>query len=348
MEIGIGLDQGLRLSFPEQRLLIKEAVALGYESGWTPAGLGVDAFQICGQWSAAATEAGKANFGTGMAVLPAPHWSAPALAATAATTSLLTDGHFILGIGTGGAYSAEWRRTFNVPAFPMVAMMRDYLVTLRELLAGESVNYQGKAITLRGARIAVKAPPVPLYLGALGPQMLRLAGEASDGASLNWCTPEQIAWSREEIEKGARRAGRNPSEVRVAEYIRICVDDDVNAARIGLARATLGYALARPGADKAAGYRGHFARMGFDAHLTELEARRERGAQEGDLAEALSPDLLQAVGYFGPASGAAAAFRRLAEGLDTAIVRVVQARPGIESVRAVMQACAPVPTAAPR
>jgi alkanesulfonate monooxygenase SsuD/methylene tetrahydromethanopterin reductase-like flavin-dependent oxidoreductase (luciferase family) len=341
MEIGIGLDQGLGLSFPEYRELIREAVGLGYESAWTPAGLNADAFQICGQWSAAATDAGNAAFGTGISVLPVPFWSAPALAATAATTGLLTGGRFILGIGTGGIYSAEWRHTHGVPDVPAVAMMRDYLVTLRRLIAGESVTHEGKAVRLHGAQIGVKGPPVPLYLGALGPQMLRLAGEAADGAALNWCTPEQVAWSRGRIAEGARRAGREPSAVRVAEYIRICVDEDEDAARRGLARALMGYALARPGASKEAGYRGHFARMGFDAPLSELEQRRERGAPDGDLIEDFPRDLLRAVGYYGPAAGANDAFLRLAQGLDTAIVRVVPARRGLDAIRAVMRACAP-------
>ena len=341
MEIAVGLDQGLGLSFPEQRELIREAVRLGYVGAWTPAGLALDAFQVCGQWCAAATAAGGARFNAGISVLPVPLWSAPALAATAATTAVLTGGRFILGIGTGGVYSADWRHGLGVPAHPAVAMMRDYLVTLRRLLAGETVDHEGTAVTLHGIRIGVRSPRVPLYLGALGPQMLRLAGEAADGAALNWCTPEQIAWSRERIAEGARRTGRDPAEVRVAEYIRICVDDDEDTARRGLARAILGYALARPGASKEAGYRGHFARMGFNAALTELEERRENGASDDELVEAFPPELLQAVGYHGPAEGAAAAFRRLAEGLDTAIVRVVAARPGTESVRAVMRACRP-------
>ena len=47
-----------------------------------------------------------------------------------------------------------------------------------------------------------------------------MSGELADGASLNWCTPEQIAWSREHIAKGAAKAGRDPSEINVAEYIQ--------------------------------------------------------------------------------------------------------------------------------
>jgi hypothetical protein len=81
--------------------------------------------------------------------------------------------------------------------------------------------------------------------------------------------------------------------------------------------------------------------MGFDEALTELEERRDRGASEDELIDAFPLDLARLVGYFGSASGAAAAFRHLAEGLDTAILRVVAARPGLESIAAVMEACQP-------
>ena len=127
---------------------------------------------------------------------------------------------------------------------------------------------------------------MPEFLGALGPQMLRLAGEAADGAALNWSTPEQVPWSRRRIAEGAQHAGRDPSQIAVHEYIRICVDEDADADRRGLTHALLGYVLVRPGTSKDAGYRGHFARMGFDAALTELEQRREQGASAKEVIEA--------------------------------------------------------------
>ena len=49
MEIGVGLDYRLGLSFPEHRELVREAARLGYASAWTPAGIAQDAFQLCGQ-----------------------------------------------------------------------------------------------------------------------------------------------------------------------------------------------------------------------------------------------------------------------------------------------------------
>jgi alkanesulfonate monooxygenase SsuD/methylene tetrahydromethanopterin reductase-like flavin-dependent oxidoreductase (luciferase family) len=267
------------------------------------------------------------------------HWTVPQLAASAATVGDLSDGKFALGVGTGGAYTAGAMKAYGLPAFPPIALMRDYLVTLRALLAGERVDYEGKTVTLKGVQLGFKPPHVPVYLGALGPQMLRLAGEASDGAALNWCSPEQIAWSRRRIAEGAKKAGRDPSEVKVVEYIRVCVDEDVDAARRALAKATLGYAMARPGASKEQGYRAHFARMGFDDVLNDLEARREKGATDDELAEVFPAELLSRTSVFGTPATAAREFRRLAEGLDVPIVRVVPARPGIEGVRQMMRAC---------
>ena len=89
------------------------------------------------------------------------------------------------------------------------------------------------------------------------------------------------------------------------------------------------------------GYRAHFERMGFTEELAGLDDMRRNGASADEVAGAFSPELLRTVGYYGNAEGAAAEFRRLAEGLDIAMVRVVAARPSIESVRAVMEACRP-------
>ena len=338
MEIGIGLDPTLRLSWGEQRELAQEAVRLGYQSAWTPAGAtSRDAFHVCARWALATDNA----LGTGISVVPVAHWTVPQLAASAATVGDLSDGKFALGVGTGGAYTASAMKAYGLPAFPPISLMRDYLVTLRALLAGERVDYEGKTVTLTGVQLGFKPPRVPVYLGALGPQMLRLAGEASDGAALNWCSPEQIAWSRRRVAEGAKKAGRNPAEIKVVEYIRVCVDEDVDAARRVLAKATLGYAMARPGASKTQGYRAHFTRMGFDDVLTDLEARREKGATDDELAEAFPPELLARTSVFGTPATAAGEFKRLAKGLDVAIVRVVLARPGVDAVRQTMRACAP-------
>ncbi len=342
MEIGIGIDASPGLSFEQQRALVGEAASLGYSSAWTPSGPATrDGFQVCAQWHGATSAVVDGGLTTGIAVIPAPVWTVPSLVQQAGTLSALTGGKFILGIGTGGIYGKDYQKMFGLPAWPVVRMMREYLVTLRGLFAGEVVTHSGSVVNLAGLQVTGRPLNVPLYTAALGPQMLHLAGQLADGVSLNWTAPAMRAWVREEVAKGADRGERDPSEVRITEYIRVCIDEDEEAARVAFVRAFMGYALARPGAPKTSGYRGHFIRMGFDAVLTRIEGRREAGAAEAELIDMFPPELLREVGYYGKASGAQAALTRLGEGLDLAIVRIVGVRPGLEASRAVMLACKP-------
>jgi alkanesulfonate monooxygenase SsuD/methylene tetrahydromethanopterin reductase-like flavin-dependent oxidoreductase (luciferase family) len=345
MDIGLGLDATLNLSFADQAALAQEAARLGYTSLWTPEGAGQDAFQLCAHRWAASCQVVPEGLTTGIGVSPVLYRTPLALAMSGGTVSQLTGGRFIMGLGAGGAYRPRTRQSLGLPRLSTLALMRDYLRTVRPLVAGQEVTYQGEVVTLQGVTLAISpAPRTPVYLGALGPEMLRLGGELADGVCLNWCTPEQIAWSRARLAEGATRVNRDPRSLQVVAYIRVCVDQDLDVAQRALARSLMGYALGQsvPTAwERQLGYRAHFERMGYTAALAELDQLRQRGAAPGEVADAFPPALLQRVGYYGPPEGAAPAFRRLAEGLDVAIVRVVAARPGLESVRAVLRACRP-------
>ncbi|MDQ2816396.1 MAG: LLM class flavin-dependent oxidoreductase [Actinomycetota bacterium] len=339
--IGVGLDARLGLPFGQLRAAAREAGPLGFGSLWTPAGGVPDSFHLCAAWSQ------DTELRTGISVVPAARmWTPPGLAAQAATLAQLSSGRFVLGVGTGGYGPAFWA-SVGLPNRP-IAVMREYVTQLRALLAGQSVTASqtdiggGSPGWPRSASLGIKdLPAAPVYLAALGPQMLRLAGETADGALLNWATPEHIAVSRARIAEGAARAGRDPGAVPVTMYIRVCVDDDVAAARRALGQQVLGYALGRPGIPQNAGYRGLFAQMGFDEVLRDLETRRDRGAPMAELVDAAPDQLLHAVGYYGPPEAAPAAFARLSAGLDEAIVRVITARPGLEPVVAAMAALTP-------
>ena len=345
MEIGVGLDPTLGLNWDQQREVSQEAAKLGYTSIWTPEGNGQDSFHLCVQRWQATTDVVPEGLTTGIAVSPVMYRTPLSFAMEGGTVSDITGGKFIMGIGSGGAYRPQARAALGVGRMSALALMRDYLSIIRPLVHGERVDYEGETTTLKGMRLGMRpAPETPVYLGALGPKMLEMSGELADGASLNWCTPEQIAWSRERIAEGAAKAGRDPSEINVAEYIRICVDDDVDAARIALAKATMGYALGASvptERERQLGYRAHFERMGYTDELAQLDEMRKKGASRDEVADAFPAEILQSVGYFGKADGAAAAFARLAEGLDTAIVRVVAARRGVDSTLAVMESCKP-------
>jgi alkanesulfonate monooxygenase SsuD/methylene tetrahydromethanopterin reductase-like flavin-dependent oxidoreductase (luciferase family) len=235
----------------------------------------------------------RSGLATGVSVAPIARNPAAVLALAARSAHELAGGKFILGVGSG-----------HVSERP-IAAVRSYVDDLRKI-----------------------AKDVPIYIGALGPQMLALAGRHAEGAALNWCTPAQVAWSRERV--GPR--------AKLIEYIRMCVDEDVPAARLVLAKQVLAYALmVRPSG--ARGYRAHFERMGFGPQLDELERQQAAGASEDELARAVPDEILTAIGYAGPASGAAAAFKKLSRGLDVAIVRVLVVRSGsVDGVRGVMRA----------
>ena len=341
----MGLDARLGLPFGQLRAAAREAARLGFESLWTPAGGVPDSFHVCAAWSQ------ETSLRTGISVVPAVRmWTPLGLAAQAATLAQLSSGRFVLGLGTGGYGPGFWA-SVGLPDRP-IAVMREYVTEVRGLLAGQQVT-AGPVVARAGASPGAPGwprsaslglaglPPAPVYLAALGPQMLRLAGEIADGALLNWATPERIAVSRERIDAGAARAGRGTGTVPVTMYIRVCIDDDVAAARLAFGTQVLSYAMRQPGTPQSAGYRGLFAQMGFDAELSELEERRDRGAAMPELVAAASDAMLQAVGYYGPAGPAPAAFARLSAGLDEAIVRIVTSRPGLEQAGRAMAALTP-------
>jgi 5,10-methylenetetrahydromethanopterin reductase len=334
MRIGVGLDGRLALPFPQLREAARLAEGLGFESAWTPAGGVPDAFHVCGAWGQ------DTSMITGISVVPAPRmWTPMSLAVQSATVAQVSAAPFILGIGTGGAGPAFWQ-SLGLGNQPISAM-RAWVLAMRGLLDGETVTMSGPGISLTSAALGVDGPTVPVYLAALGPQMVRLAGEVADGVLLNWASIERIAESRAFVAEGAARTGRPASACAVTMYIRICIDDDAAAARHAFGEQVLGYALSRPEVPLEAGYRGMFGQMGYDEVLRDLEARRDRGAGMDELVAAAPDEMFEAVGYYGPADGAAAAFARLSTGLDETIVRVVTARPGLEPVVEAMEALTP-------
>lgn len=226
---------------------------------------------------------------TGISVVPASGQPPGFYADHARRVWEETGGAFTLGVGSGRMEHAAGE-------------MRRYLNELRSLLPDG----------------------LPVYVAALGPRMLAVAGALADGVALNWCTREHVAWSRAQVEEAARRAGRRPPPL--LEYVRTCVDPHERLARGTLAAAALVYALGPPA------YRHHFERMGFADELRRLEH------EDGDP----SPAFSAAAGASGRPGAVRAPFERLADGLDEAIVRVLVTHQGdAESAERALRECAP-------
>jgi alkanesulfonate monooxygenase SsuD/methylene tetrahydromethanopterin reductase-like flavin-dependent oxidoreductase (luciferase family) len=340
VEVGVGLDSTLELSYAEQAELSAQAARLGYTQIWTNEIGGEDAFQTCAMRWAATRDVVPGGVTTGIAVAPVAMRTPMGFAISAATVSKMSGGRFILGVGSGQADLAAYRRTWNLRGTSTLGLMRDYVTTIKSLLRGETVDYTGPSIELHGVKLNMAPPPpTPVYLAALGPKMTMLAGEIADGVSLNWCDPETIALSRQRVQEAAERAGRDPSEVKLSMYIRVCVDEDEEAARRAYTRSMQFYALGQLDAPPRS-YRAHFERMGFTNHLRRIDDMRRGNAPQDEVIDAFPEAMLRKVGYFGNAAGAAEGFKQVAQGLDIAIVRVVGVRPGMASARAAVEACA--------
>ena len=109
-----------------------------------------------------------------------------------------------------------------------VAAMRQAVLTIRRLLAGERVDFNGVETRLRN----VSDPPTPVFMTAAGPRMVELAGEVADGALLLvGLHPKAVDASRRRLETGAARAGRTLDGFQTIFITPTTVSDDGPAAR---------------------------------------------------------------------------------------------------------------------
>jgi 5,10-methylenetetrahydromethanopterin reductase len=166
----------------------------------------------------------------GSGVLPIQVQHPTQLAQRALTLNAIAGGRFTLGIGMSHRMVTEqmWGISYEKP----LRRMREYLDGLQPLLAGEAADTVGETVTTRGALQIPGAPTPDVYIAALGPQMLRLAGRRTAG-TLTWMTgPKTLA---EHVGPGLREAaaeaGRPETAVRVAASLPVAVTDDVAGVR---------------------------------------------------------------------------------------------------------------------
>jgi F420-dependent oxidoreductase-like protein len=166
----------------------------------------------------------------GSGVIPIQVQHPMQLAQRALTLNLIGGGRFSLGIGMSHRMVTEqmWGVSWDKP----VRQMREYLDGLLPLLAGRPAEASGEFWTTRGS-LQIPGPPTPdVYIAALGPQMLRLAGRRTAG-TLTWMTgPKTLAEHVvPTLREAAVEAGRPESAVRVAASLPVSVTDDAAGAR---------------------------------------------------------------------------------------------------------------------
>jgi 5,10-methylenetetrahydromethanopterin reductase len=163
-------------------------------------------------------------------VLPIQNAHPMLMAQRALTVSLASGGRFTLGLGM--THAAVTEGMWGIPWDKPVRRLNEYLDGLLPLLAGQSADATGEITSTRGALMIPGAPQPEVYLAALGPQLLKIAGKRTSG-TCTWMTgPATLAGHVvPTLRQAAADAGRAESDVSVAASLPISVTDDVDAAR---------------------------------------------------------------------------------------------------------------------
>ena len=212
-----GIDSGADLK--EYGRLAEEA---GFESLWvTERYFHEETFSMLG-FLAAATRDIKLGLGVAN-----PYTRHPALLAMAsATLDRISGGRFLLGLGRSDRSVIQNRMGISYSS--PLSTLEGTVNTLRDLLSGERVG---------NARLAISPAQdkLPIYLAAIGPKALRLAGTIADGVLLNAYTPTAyVRYAVKEVRQAAEEAGRDPRSVDIACMLTVRLTDDADGIWPGL------------------------------------------------------------------------------------------------------------------
>jgi F420-dependent oxidoreductase-like protein len=244
----------------------------------------------------------RVRLGTG--VVPIFSRTPASMAQSAATIDDFSGGRMMLGLGVSHKITVEnW---YGSKIEKPVTQMREYACAVRAIFRGEpppeceffNTRFQFMGYAAR--------PDLPIYIAALSPNMLRLAGEIGDGVMLWLCNPDYI---RDvvvpAVREGRERAGKSMDGFDVVSAVSVALTDDPDQARGAMRQDLVTYA-------SLPFYRAMLERSGFADDL----AAFDEGMQAGDVERAktgLSDELLHALAGIGSADDVRDAVERYRE-----------------------------------
>jgi len=125
-----------------------------------------------------------------------------------ATINELSHGRVMLGVGLGNPVRMA---KLGVTVTKPLDAMREYVKIIRDLLAGNSLTFEGKTFNVHDARLEFELASkyVPIYLAAVNSKMLQLAGEIGDGVILTLGSScDYVRRALKEVRIGVERAGK--------------------------------------------------------------------------------------------------------------------------------------------
>jgi F420-dependent oxidoreductase-like protein len=252
--------------------LAREADKLGFSVVWAAEAYGSDSPTVLA-WVAAQTH----HVDVGSAVMQIPARTPAMTAMTAATLDTLSGGRFRLGLGVSGPQVSEgWH---GVRFAKPLARTREYVEIVQLALSRKRVRYEGTTYTLPlpdgpGKALQLTVHPVrehiPIYLAAVGPKNLELAGEIADGWLAIFYAPDHADELIGHISAGRARAGKTIDGFDVVATASLVVGDDVDACAAPI-RANAALYVGGMGSREQNFYNALAVRMGYEQAAAEVQ-----------------------------------------------------------------------------
>lgn len=282
-----GIDSGEELA--EYGRMAEDA---GFDSLWvTERYFHEETFSTLG-YLAARTE--RVRLGVGVVN---PYTRNPALLGMgAATLDRLSGGRMTLGLGRSDADVIAGRMGMDYRA--PLSRLRGTVAALRRMWSGERVSTEFAGVSLTNVGLAIRPvqDSLPIYLAAIGPRALRLAGEVADGVLLNAYAPvEYIRWAVGQVKTAAANAGRDPASIDITCMLIVRLTDDPDAMLPSL-RERVARLIAEPFVGEALLTHG-----GFDASILAPVRELIAAGDESGAARYVSNELAEACYLLGDA-----------------------------------------------
>jgi F420-dependent oxidoreductase-like protein len=262
-----------------------EAEKLGLDVCWVAEAWGSDAPSALG-YLAARTE--RMLLGSG--ILQVGVRSPVMVAQTAITLSNLSGGRFLLGLGASGPQVIEGLHgaSFSRP----MARIRETADIVRQAFGGGKISYSGKEFQIPrpgGDAVPMRLStrpehPIPIYLAALSPAMLRLTGRIADGWLGTSFVPEGAAGAYfRHLDDGLTAAGRARTDIDICQgaEVAFAADEDQLRDMVGARKKELAFSLGGMGSSSTNFYNQAYSRQGWNDVAAEVRERWQSGDRDG-------------------------------------------------------------------
>ncbi len=284
--------------WPELVDYVVEAERLGVDVCWVAEAWGCDAPTPLA-YLAAKTE--RMLLGSGIMQVGV---RTPAMTAmTAMTLARISNGRFLLGLGSSGPQVIEGLH--GQPFAHPLGRMRETIEIVRKVFAGEKLTYDGRHFQLprpggegKALRLSQPAnPDIPIYLATLSPKMLELTGEMADGWLGTSFVPEAASTSLDHLAKGAAKSGRSLADIDISQGAEVAFGDDVERM-VAARKPGLAFSLGGMGSATTNFYNDAYARQGFAGAAEEVQSLWVAGHRD-DAAAAVPDEMVLATTLLG-------------------------------------------------